>query len=82
MQSFFFSIGCQIRFLTPHSDGTCSHDSHLESRLHKMCFRQLCQMFEGIEGIEIVVDDLLIWGETEEQHDSRQESYKEQSIAI
>ena len=29
------------------------------------------QMFEDIEGVEVVVDDLLVWGEDEEQHDSR-----------
>ena len=28
-------------------------------------------MFEDIEGVEVVVDDVLIWGETEDQHDSR-----------
>ena len=33
----------------------------------------MSEMFEDIEGVEIVVDDLLIWGETEEQHDSRLE---------
>ena len=31
----------------------------------------ISQMFEDIEGVEIVVDDLLIWGTTEEQHDTR-----------
>ena len=29
----------------------------------------LSEMFEYIEGVEVVVDDVLIWGETEDQHD-------------
>ena len=33
--------------------------------------RVMSQMFEDIEGIEVVVDDLLIWGENEQQHDDR-----------
>ena len=33
----------------------------------------MSEMFEDIEGVEVVVDDLLIWGETEEEHDSRLE---------
>ena len=33
----------------------------------------MSEMFEDIDGVEVVVDDLLIWGETEEQHDSRLE---------
>ena len=31
----------------------------------------MSEMFEDIEGVEVLVDDLLIWSETEEQHDSR-----------
>ena len=33
----------------------------------------MSEMLQDIEGVEVVVDDLLIWGETEEQHDSRLE---------
>ena len=33
----------------------------------------MSETFKDIEGVEIVVDDLRIWGETEEQHDSRLE---------
>lgn len=29
------------------------------------------QLFEGIEGVETYIDDLLVWGETKEQHDHR-----------
>lgn len=29
------------------------------------------EMFEDIEGVEVVVDDLLIWAETEAEHDER-----------
>ena len=28
-------------------------------------------MFRDIDRVEVVVDDLLIWGETDEQHDRR-----------
>ena len=31
----------------------------------------MSEMFEDIEGVEVVVDDLLIWGETETEHDER-----------
>ena len=31
----------------------------------------MSEMFEDIEGVEVVVDDLLIWGETESEHDER-----------
>ena len=31
----------------------------------------MSDIFEDIEGVEVVVDDLLIWGENEAQHDER-----------
>ncbi len=31
----------------------------------------MSQIFDGHEGIEVIVDDLLIWGETQQQHDER-----------
>ena len=33
----------------------------------------MSEMFEDIQGVEVVVDDLLIWGTTEEEHDARLE---------
>ena len=33
--------------------------------------RIMSDMFQDIDGVEFVVDDLLIWGETDEQHDRR-----------
>lgn len=33
--------------------------------------RTVKQLFEGIEGVETYIDDILIWGETKELHDSR-----------
>ena len=33
--------------------------------------RVMSQMFEDIEGVKVVVDDILIWGENEQQHDDR-----------
>ena len=29
----------------------------------------MSEMFEDVEGVEVIVDDLLIWGESERQHD-------------
>ncbi len=37
----------------------------------EMFHRTVGQLFEGIEGIATYIDDLLIWGETKEQHDER-----------
>ena len=31
----------------------------------------MSEIFNGIEGVEVIVDDLLIWGENKEQHDER-----------
>ena len=31
----------------------------------------MSQIFDGHDGIEVIVDDLLVWGETKEQHDER-----------
>ena len=31
----------------------------------------MSEMFESIEGVEVVVDDILVWGESEEEHDAR-----------
>jgi hypothetical protein len=31
----------------------------------------MSEMFEDIDGVEVIVDDLLIWGESESQHDAR-----------
>ena len=31
----------------------------------------MSEMFEDIDGVEVVVDDVLIWGETEDEHDLR-----------
>ena len=33
--------------------------------------RIMSEMFHDIKGVEVVVDDLLIWGESKEQHDAR-----------
>jgi len=33
--------------------------------------RVMSEMFEDIEGVEVVVDDILVWGENEQQHDAR-----------
>ena len=31
----------------------------------------MSEMFESIEGVEVVVNDILVWGESEEEHDAR-----------
>ena len=33
--------------------------------------RVMAEMFEDINGVEVVVDDILIWGTNEAEHDSR-----------
>lgn len=33
----------------------------------------MSQTFEDLEGVEVIVDDILIWGENEQQHDKRLE---------
>jgi hypothetical protein len=33
--------------------------------------RHMSRLFENIEGVEVVVDDILIWGSSESEHDSR-----------
>ena len=30
----------------------------------------MSEMFEDIEGVEVVVDDIIIWGTTQEEHDT------------
>ena len=41
------------------------------SSLQDIFQRIVSEMFHNIEGDKVVVDDLLIWGESEEQHDTR-----------
>ena len=31
----------------------------------------MSEMFEDIEGVEVVVDEILVWGENKQQHDDR-----------
>ena len=31
----------------------------------------MTEMFEDIDGVEVVVDDILVWGTSEIEHDSR-----------
>lgn len=33
----------------------------------------MSQTFEDLEGVEVIVDDILIWGGNEQQHDKRLE---------
>ena len=33
--------------------------------------RLMSEMFEDLEGVEVIVDDILVWGKDEEQHDQR-----------
>ena len=32
---------------------------------------KMCQALEGLEGVEVMMDDMLIWGRNEEEHDRR-----------
>jgi hypothetical protein len=29
------------------------------------------QLLEGLEGVEVIMDDMLVWGENNEQHNER-----------
>ena len=33
----------------------------------------MSEIFEDIKGVEVVVDDILVWGASEEEHDTRLE---------
>ena len=37
------------------------------------------EMFEDIEGVEVIVDDILVWGSTVEEHDARLERVLERT---
>ncbi len=39
----------------------------------EMFQRIMSQTFEDLEGVEVIVDDILVWGENEQQHDKRLE---------
>lgn len=39
----------------------------------EMFQRIMSQTFEDLEGVEVIVDDILIWGQNEQQHDKRLE---------
>ena len=41
------------------------------SSLQDVFQRVMTQMFEDLEGVEVVVDDILVWGNNEKQHDDR-----------
>ena len=41
----------------------------------------MAEKFENIEGVGVVVDDILVWGETKEQHDARLIQVLEQAQA-
>ena len=41
------------------------------SSLQDIFQRVMIEMFEDIPGVEVIVDDLLVWGEDDEQHDTR-----------
>ena len=41
------------------------------SSLQDIFQRVMTEMFEDIPGVEVIVDDLLVWGEDDKQHDTR-----------
>ena len=46
--------------------------SHLEFAQPQLCFETyMSEIFSGIEGVEVIVDDLLILGENQLQHDEQ-----------
>ena len=52
-------------------EDTCSNVYPLGYHHHKISSRKLSEMFEDIQGVKVVVNDLLIWGEIDEQHNER-----------
>ena len=57
--------------LTHHLGDTCSNAYLLLSSSQDIFQKIMSEMFEDIPGVEVVVDDLLIWGENREEHDER-----------
>ena len=57
--------------LTRHSVDIDLIGYRSEFRRHRKCFKNYVSNFDGHDGIEVIVDDLLVWGETKEQHDER-----------
>ena len=53
---------------TPRLGDTCLRDYHSSCDVFQ---RVMTQMFEDLEGVEVVVDDILIWENNEQQHDDR-----------
>ena len=52
---------------------TCSIDCHLDChhpKTYSNALRQRC-LKTYVEGIKVIVDDLLVWGEDEKQHESK-----------
>ena len=41
----------------------------------------MSEMFEDIEGVEVVVDDIIIWGTTQEEHDTTLEKVLQRATA-
>ena len=44
--------------------------------------RTMAQMFEDIEGCEVFVDDLLVWGKSEQEHNERLKNVMERAAEI
>lgn len=42
--------------------------------------RIMTQVFEGIEGVEVIMDDILVWGSNEVEHDRRLEQVLQQVL--
>ena len=55
-----------IRMFKPLPFGLCSSQDIFQSDQ-----RVMSEMFEDIEGVEVVVDDIVVWGENKQQHDDR-----------
>ncbi len=49
-----------------------SRDCRFEFLLPTISFKQIMtEMFEDLQGVEVMVDDILVWGTNQKEHDER-----------
>ena len=61
---------------TLHSDGIATYEYHWEIKCASELYHSVkSQMIEDIEGTEVIMDDILMWGRTMAEHDQRLKPY-------
>ena len=76
--SVFWQVQLDMRVLDSVPLTHCSEDTYMFKCLpfglpssQDIFQRVISEMFEDIQGVEVVMDDLLIWGENRDQHNER-----------